>query len=133
MANRPILVSLLSQNNVIEWRKMKKIEAIIRIERFEDVREALKRLGYPGMTKIPVEGHGKQKGLQQQFRGTTFETDFLPKLRIEIVVLDEDVPKILNAITMAGRTGDIGDGKIFVLPIDNAVRIRTGEDGDNAI
>jgi nitrogen regulatory protein P-II 1 len=112
---------------------MRKVEAIIRIEKFEDVREALKRLGYPGMTKIPVEGHGKQKGLQQQFRGTTFEMDFLPKLKVEIVVLDEDVPKILNAIAMAARTGDMGDGKIFVLPIDNAVRIRTGEDGDNAI
>jgi nitrogen regulatory protein P-II 1 len=85
------------------------------------------------MTKIPVEGHGKQKGLQQQFRGTTFETDFLPKLKIEIVVLDEDVLKLLNAITMAARTGDMGDGKIFVLPVDDAVRIRTGEDRDDAI
>lgn len=112
---------------------MKKIEAIIRIERFEEVREALQGLGYPGMTKTPVEGHGKQKGLQQQFRGTTFEMDFLPKLKIEIVVLDEDVPKILNAVTRAARTGEAGDGKIFVLPVENAVRVRTGEEGDNAI
>ena len=112
---------------------MKKIEAIIRIEKFEEVKEALKGLGYPGMTKTPVEGHGKQKGLKQQFRGTTFEVDFLPKLKIEIVVLDEDVPKMLNVIANAARTGETGDGKIFVLPVENAVRVRTGEDGKNAV
>jgi len=99
----------------------------------EDVREALKAFGYPGIIKSTVEGHGKQKGLQQQFRRTTFEMDFLPKLKIEIVVLDEDMPTIINVIINAARTGEIGDGKIFVLPVDNAVRIRTGEDGDNAI
>ena len=112
---------------------MKKIEAIIRVEKFEEVKEALEGLGYPGMTKAPVEGHGKQKGLKQQFRGTTFEVDFLPKLKIEIVVLDEDVPKILNVIANAARTGEMGDGKIFVLPVENAVRVRTGEEGKNAI
>ena len=112
---------------------MKKIEAIIRAEKFEEVKEALKELGYPGMTKTLVEGHGKQKGLKQQFRGTTFEIDFLPKLKIEIVGLDEDVPKMLNVITNAARTGEMGDGKIFVLPVENAVRVRTGEEGRNAI
>ncbi len=112
---------------------MKKIEAIIRAEKFEEVKEALKGLGYPGMTKTLVEGHGKQKGLKQQFRGTTFEVEFTPKIKLEIVVLDEDVPKTLNAITKNARTGEMGDGKIFVLPVDDAVRVRTGEEGENAI
>ncbi len=112
---------------------MKKIEAIIRVEKFEEVKEALKGLGYPGMTKTLVEGHGKQKGLKQQFRGTTFEVEFPPKIKLEVVVLDEDVAKTLNVITQNARTGEIGDGKIFVLPVDNAVRVRTGEEGENAI
>ncbi len=112
---------------------MKKIEAIIRVEKFEEVKDALKELGYPGMTKTLVEGHGKQKGLKQQFRGTTFEVEFSPKIKLEVVVLDEDVARTLNAITQNARTGEIGDGKIFVLPVDNAVRVRTGEEGENAI
>jgi len=112
---------------------MKKIEAIIRAERFEEVKEALKRLGYPGMTKTIVEGHGKQKGLKQQFRGTTFEVEFTPKVKLEIVVLDGDVSRTVDAITRSARTGEVGDGKIFVLPVENAVRVRTGEDGENAI
>lgn len=112
---------------------MKMIEAIIRPEKFEEVMEALKGLGYPGMTRTPVEGHGRQKGLKQQFRGTTFEVEFLPKLKVEVVVLDEDVPKMLNVIAQAARTGEVGDGKIFVLPVEDAVRIRTGDAGENAI
>ncbi len=112
---------------------MKKIEAIIRIEKFEGVKEALKELGYPGMTKTQVEGHGQQKGLKQQFRGTTFEVEFPPKIKIEIVVLDEDVAKTLNAIVRNARTGEVGDGKIFILPVEGAVRVRTGEEGENAI
>lgn len=112
---------------------MKKVEAIIRVEKFEDVKNALKAQGYPGMTKTSVEGHGRQKGVKQQFRGTVFEVEFLPKIKVEIVVLDEDVAKILNVITTAARTGEMGDGKLFVLPVENAVRVRTGEEGDNAI
>jgi nitrogen regulatory protein P-II 1 len=112
---------------------MKKIEAIIRIEKFEGVKEALKGLGYPGMTRTQVEGHGQQKGLKQQFRGTIFEVEFPPKIKIEIVVLDEDVAKTLNAIVTNARTGEIGDGKIFVLPVEGAVRVRTGEKDENAI
>ncbi len=112
---------------------MKKLEAIIRIEKFEGVKEALKELGYPGMTKTQVEGHGKQKGLKQQFRGTTFEVEFPPKIKIEIVVLDKDVAKTLNAIVRNARTGEVGDGKIFVIPVEGAVRVRTGEEGENAI
>ena len=112
---------------------MKKIEAIIRAERFEEVKEALEGLGYPGMTKTLVEGHGKQKGLKQQFRGTTFEVEFTPKVKLEIVVLDEDVPETVSAIIRASRTGEIGDGKIFILPVEGVVRVRTGDRDENAI
>ncbi len=112
---------------------MKKIEAIIRVEKFEEVKEALKELGYPGMTKTLVEGHGKQKGLKQQFRGTTFEVEMVPKLKLEIVVLDEDVSRTLAAIVRGARTDDVGDGKIFVLPVEHAVRVRTGDIDENAV
>ena len=112
---------------------MKKIEAIIRPERFEAVKEALKELSYPGMTKSLVEGHGKQKGLKQQFRGTTFEVEFPPKIKLEIVVLDDDVAETVSAIVRAARTGEVGDGKIFVLPVESVVRVRTGDRNGNAI
>ncbi len=112
---------------------MKKIEAVIRVEKFDEVKEALKGLGYPGMTKTMVEGHGKQKGTKQQFRGTTFEVEFLPKIKLEIVVADQDVAGIVHAIATKARTGEIGDGKIFILPVEGAVRVRTGEEGENAI
>ena len=112
---------------------MKKIEAIIRREKLADVRKALEEIGYPGMTISEVTGHGKQKGLTQQWRGQEYKVEFLPKLKLEIVILNQDVGKMLSAIRMSARTGEIGDGKIFVLPIDNAMRIRTGDDGENAI
>ena len=112
---------------------MKKIEAIIRIEKFEGVKEALKGLGYPGMTRTQVEGHGQQKGLKQQFRGTTFEVEFPPKIKLEIVTADKDVDGIVNAIVTNARTGEIGDGKIFILPVEGAIRVRTGDEGENAI
>ncbi len=109
------------------------IKAIIRIEKFEEVKEALMELGYPGMTKAQVEGHGQQKGLKQQFRGTTFEVEFPPKIKLEIVAADKDVNGIVNAIVTNARTGEIGDGKIFILPVEGAVRVRTGEEGEKAI
>ncbi len=112
---------------------MKKIEAIIRPERLNMVRQALGELGYPGMTITEVKGHGKQKGITQQWRGQEYKLEFLPKLKIEIVVLDNDVPRMLNAIVRGSRTGEIGDGKNFVLPVEGAVRVRTGEESDNAI
>ncbi len=112
---------------------MKRIEAIIRPERLGMVRKALEELGYPGMTVYEVKGHGKQRGLTQQWRGQEYKVEFLPKLKIEVVILDEDVPRMLNAVTSSARTGEMGDGKIFVLPVDNAVRVRTGESGENAI
>ena len=110
---------------------MKKIEAIIRVEKFEEVKEALKGAGYPGMTKTSVEGHGKQKGLKQQFRGTTFEVEFPQKIKLEIVAQDSDVTGIVDAIVTSARTGEVGDGKIFVYPVESVIRVRTGErDGD---
>jgi len=112
---------------------MKKIEAIIRPENFEGVKQALNELGYPGMTISDVKGHGKQKGLEQSWRGKPYRIEFIPKLKIEIVVIDEDLPKLLNAIIREARTESIGDGKIFIYDVADAIRIRTGEYGDNAI
>ena len=112
---------------------MKKIEAIIREEKLESVKRVLEENGYSGLTVSEVSGRGRQKGLCLQWRAGEYRVDFLPKLKIEIVILDEDMSKISHAIANSARTGEKGDGKIFVLPLDNAVRIRTGEDGDNAI
>ena len=112
---------------------MKKIEAIIRVEKFKEVKDALEELGYPGITKTLVEGHGKQKGIRQQFRGTTFVVEFVPKLKLEIVVFDEDVSRTLEAIIRGARTGSAGDGKIFVIPVESAIRIRTGDKNEGAI
>ena len=112
---------------------MKKIEAIIREEKLELVRTACEKNGYCGMTITEVSGRGKQRGVTLQWRVGEYHVDFLPKLKLEVVVLDQDVPKVVNAITTAARTGDEGDGKIFIIPLDNAVRVRTGEDGDRAI
>ena len=112
---------------------MKKIEAIIREEKLDTVRMALEDISYFGMTVSEVSGRGRQKGLALQWRVGEYRVEFLPKLKIEIVVLDEDVAQTLNAITKSARTGEVGDGKIFVLPVENAVRVRTGEEGENAI
>ncbi len=112
---------------------MKKIEAIIREEKLEPVRKALEDRGYFGMTISEVSGRGRQKGIHLQWRVGEYRVDFLPKIKVEVVVLDDDVPKTLNAITTSARTGDMGDGKIFVLPVEDAVRVRTGEVGENAI
>ncbi len=112
---------------------MKKIEAIVRPERLGLVRKALEELGYPGMTIFEVKGHGKETGLTQQWRGQEYRVELLPRVKVEIVVLDEDTAKMLNAIVRSARTGEMGDGKIFVLPVDNAVRVRTGDEGENAI
>ena len=112
---------------------MKKIEAIIRPERLGPVRKALEEMGYPGMTISEVKGHGKETGVTQQWRGQEYRVELLPRVKVEIVVLDEDVAKTLNAVVRSARTGETGDGKLFVLPIDNAVRVRTGEEGENAV
>ena len=112
---------------------MKKIEAIIREEMLDAVRAVLEANGYFGMTASEVSGRGRQGGLTLQWRVGEYKVDLLPKIKVEVVVLDEDVPRILNAITKGARTGKIGDGKLFVIPVENAVRVRTGEEGDNAI
>ncbi len=112
---------------------MKKIEAIIRPEKLGDVRQALEKAGYPGVTINEVEGHGKQKGVTRQWRGESYKVDLLPKVKLEIVVLDKDAERILSAIATAAKTGAVGDGKIFVSDVEQVVRIRTGEKGEPAL
>ena len=112
---------------------MKKIEAIIRAEKLGDVKNALESRGFYGMTVTDVRGRGRQKGIQIQFKGRTMELDLLPKVKIELVVKDEDVEEIVNVITSFARTGNVGDGKIFIIPVEDVIRIRTGERGDKAI
>ena len=112
---------------------MKKIEAIIRPEKLQPVRAALAEIGIMFMTVSEVSGRGRQGGISLQWRTGEYKVELLPKMKIEVVVLDEDVGRTLNAIVRKARTGERGDGKIFVLPIDNAVRIRTGDEGENAI
>jgi nitrogen regulatory protein P-II 1 len=112
---------------------MKKIEAIIREENLEGVKKKLDEMSYFGMTVGEVAGRGRQKGLALQWRAGEYRVDLLPKIKIELVVLDEDVSKAINAIISAARTGEMGDGKIFVMPVENAIRIRTGEEGIRAI
>ena len=109
---------------------MKKIEAIIRPEKLPVVKAALEETGYPGMTITEVRGHGVQKGITQQWRGREFIVEFLPKVKLEIVVSsDEDVERILTLIQENAATGEVGDGKVFVMDIGEAMRVRTGERG----
>lgn len=112
---------------------MKKIEAIIRPEMLETVRKAVEGAGCSGLMITEIEGHGKQKGVIQQWRGEKYKVELLPKVKIEIVVKDQDVDKITKTIMMGARTGEIGDGKIFVSSVDDAIRIRTGEKGEVAL
>ncbi len=112
---------------------MKKIEAIIKPFKMEDVKEALAEVGIEGMTVSEVKGFGRQKGHTEIYRGSEYTVDFLPKVKLEIIVADSMLDKAVGAIASAAKTGKIGDGKIFVLPIETAVRIRTEETGDSAI
>ena len=112
---------------------MKKIEAIIKPFKLDDVREALSDIGVNGMTASEVKGFGRQKGHTELYRGAEYVIDFLPKVKVEIVISDEQVDQSIEAITNAARTGKIGDGKIFVSDVTRVVRIRTGEEGDAAI
>jgi nitrogen regulatory protein P-II 1 len=112
---------------------MKKIEAIVRPERVGLIRKALEEIGYGGITITEVKGHGVQRGITQQWRGTTYTVDLLPKVKLEVVVKDSQVAQILAAIQENGRTGEIGDGKVFVSTIDDAMRVRTGETGEAAL
>ncbi|OGW90221.1 MAG: transcriptional regulator [Omnitrophica bacterium RIFCSPLOWO2_01_FULL_50_24] len=112
---------------------MKKIEAIIRPEKLEAVRNTLESSGYPGIMLTEVQGHGKQKGFTQQWRGEEYRVDLLPKIKLEIVVNDEDVKRIIDAIISCAKTGQVGDGKIFVYDVVEAIRIRTRESGKVAV
>jgi nitrogen regulatory protein PII len=114
-------------------RRMKKIEAIIKPFKMEDVKEALAEVGIEGMTVSEVKGFGRQKGHTEIYRGSEYTVDFLPKVKFEIVVLDDRVQRAVDAIVHSAKTGKIGDGKVFVLPIEDAVRIRTEERGEIAI
>ena len=112
---------------------MKKIEAIIKPFKLEDVKEALSGLGVEGMTVSEVKGFGRQKGHTEIYRGSEYTVDFLPKLKIEVVLTDSQVAAAVDAIVKAAKTGKIGDGKVFVSTIENAVRIRTEETGEQAV
>ncbi|MCW9023707.1 MAG: P-II family nitrogen regulator [Gammaproteobacteria bacterium] len=112
---------------------MKKIEAIIKPFKLDDIRQALSEIGVTGMTASEVKGFGRQKGHTELYRGAEYVIDFLPKVKIEIVVSDSLVDQCIEAITNAARTGKIGDGKIFVSDVQRIVRIRTGEEGEEAI
>ena len=112
---------------------MKKIEAIIKPFKLDEVKEALNEIGIKGITVSEVKGFGRQKGHTELYRGTEYVVDFLPKIKMEIVVKDDMVPKVVETIVETAKTGRIGDGKVFVVNVDDVVRIRTGERGEDAI
>ena len=112
---------------------MKKIEAIIKPFKLDEVKESLSAIGVQGLTVSEIKGFGRQKGHTELYRGAEYVVDFLPKVKLEIIAADEKVAEIVGAIEKSAKTGRIGDGKIFVLPIDEVIRIRTGERGTDAI
>jgi nitrogen regulatory protein P-II 1 len=112
---------------------MKKVEAIIKPFKLDDVKDALNEIGVHGITAVEAKGFGRQKGHTELYKGAEYVVDFLPKVKIEVVIDDDQVPRVVEAIERAARSGKIGDGKIFVIPVDEAVRIRTGERGVDAL
>jgi nitrogen regulatory protein P-II 1 len=112
---------------------MKKVEAIIKPFKLEDVKDSLQQIGFEGMTVTEVKGFGRQKGHTEIYRGSEYTVDFLPKVKLELVVPDDRVQAAVDAITKAAHTGKIGDGKIFISTVEAAIRIRTGEKNDSAI
>ena len=112
---------------------MKKIEAIIKPFKLDDVKEALNEIGIQGMTISEVKGYGRQKGHKEIYRGAEYVVDFIPKIKLEIVVAVDFVDKVIDAIKSAAQTGKVGDGKIFVSPVEQAIRVRTGETGKDAL
>jgi nitrogen regulatory protein PII len=125
---RPLLVSPPNRES-----RMKKIEAIIKPFKLEDVKDALAEIGVEGMTVSEVKGFGRQKGHTEIYRGSEYTVDFLPKIKIDVVLADAQVDAAVAAIVKAAKTGKIGDGKVFVSAIENAIRIRTDETGDQAV
>lgn len=112
---------------------MKKIEAIIRPFKLDDVREALSEIGVRGMTLTEIKGYGRQKGHTELYRGSEYKIDFLPKVKLEIIAKDEMVDSVVSTIIKAAKTGQVGDGKIFVTPVEDVIRVRTEESGEGAI
>lgn len=112
---------------------MQKVEAIIRPDKLQVVKAALEELAHAGMTLTEVRGHGVQRGVTEQWRGRTFAVEYLTKIKIEMVVRDDDVEGVVTRIVEAARTGEVGDGKIFVAPVSRAIRIRTGEEDERAL
>ncbi len=112
---------------------MKKVECIIRPFKLDDVKEALREIGVQGMTVSEVRGFGRQKGHTELYRGSEYTIEFIPKLKIEVIIADDDVENVVEKVTEAASTGKIGDGKIFVSTVEEAIRIRTGERGPTAI
>jgi nitrogen regulatory protein P-II 1 len=123
----------LGAARIDEDHEMKKVEAIIKPFKLDDVREALSEIGITGMTVTEVKGFGRQKGHTELYRGAEYVVDFLPKMKLEVVVTDDIVDRCVEAIISAARTGKIGDGKIFVTPVEKVIRIRTGELDQDAI
>jgi nitrogen regulatory protein P-II 1 len=112
---------------------MKLVEAIVKPFKLDEIKEALTKAGIQGMTVEEVKGFGRQKGHTELYRGAEYTVDFLPKVRLEVLVADDNAAKVVELITESARTGKIGDGKIFVTPVDEVIRIRTGERGEDAI
>jgi len=112
---------------------MKKVEAIIKPFKLDEVKEGLSEIGIHGMTVTEIKGFGRTGGKKEVYRGSAYVVDFVPKVRIEIIVAEDDVRQVVNTIMESARTGRIGDGKIFVTPVDEVIRIRTGETGEDAI
>ena len=112
---------------------MKQVTAVIKPFKLDEVREALAELGVSGLTVTEVKGFGRQKGHTELYRGAEYVVDFLPKVKVEVVVKDEDVDRVVEAIVAAAKTGKIGDGKIFVTPVEQVIRIRTGETNESAV
>lgn len=117
----------------IDFDLMKRIEAFIRVNKLDEVKQALEEAGVTGMSVEQIRGYGRQLGRTDKYRGSTYAVNLLPKLRVEVVTKDEDLESAIEAILKATRTGEIGDGKIFVTEISDAIRVRTGEKGDAAL
>lgn len=112
---------------------MKKVEAVVRHFKLEDIKNALTEAGVSGMTVTEVRGYGRQKGHTEVYRGTEYNVDFVPKVKIEVICSDDNLKTVVDTVIRAGQTGQIGDGKIFITDLENAIRIRTGESGEEAL
>ena len=133
--SKPVWISVNIAKWAIRYRglAMKKIEAIVKPFKLDEIKEALQRIDIKGMTITEVKGFGRQKGHTEIYRGAEYVIDFIPKVKLELVLDDTQVPRVLKTIQESARTGKIGDGKIFVLPVEEVIRIRTGEQGKEAI